>query len=186
MCTALDRLFPGAALDDTLCVTPWRSARLSELVDRPTVLLFLRYYGCTICQLDLRRLKEHYDAITAAGAKALVVLQSDPAGIREQIDEHFYPFEILCDPGQKLYERYHIAPALSMEKMANAAVLQKIGAARQAGLTHGAYEGNELQLPAAFLVEPGLTVRKAHYAAHPADLPAPDELAEWCKETEVH
>ena len=186
MCTALDRVFPGSVLADDTCVTPWRTAKLSEIVDRPTAMIFLRYYGCTICQLDLRRLKDTYQSFTDAGVKAVVVLQSDPAGIREQIGEDHFPFEIICDPNQELYHRYHVAPALSMDKMANLNVLQKIGAARQAGLVHGAYEGNELQLPAAFVVEPGLTVKKAHYGAHPADLPAFDELVSWCTEKEVH
>ncbi len=182
MCAALDRVFPGSALDDDTCQTPWGSRKLSELVDRPTALFFLRYYGCTICQLDMRNLKQSYEALTAAGMKALVVLQSDAAGIREQITQDAYPFEIICDPEQALYRRYHITPALSMEKMANAQVLKKIAAAKQAGLVHGAYEGNEQQLPAVFLVEPGLTVKRAYYAAHPADLPSLEEITGWLKE----
>lgn len=182
MCVALDRVFPGTKLDDFTYETPWKKEKLSAAVDRPTVLLFLRYYGCTICQLDLRQLREQYAAITAAGGKVMVVLQSDPTLIREQIGPDEFPFEIVCDPDQELYHRYNIAPALSMEKMANLKVLQKIGAARQAGLTHGKYEGNEQQLPAAFLLEPDLTVKKAHYGANPADLP---DLLAWVSEKEV-
>lgn len=181
MCAALDRVFPGATLDDAELETPWNTQRLSAAVDRPTVLLFLRYYGCTICQLDLRRLRENYGGITAAGGKVLVVLQSEAATIREQIGPDEFPFDIVCDPAQALYRRYRVAPALSMAKMANGRVLQKIGAAQAAGFSHGKYEGDELQLPAAFLVEPGLTVKKAHYGADPADLP---DLAGWLSEKE--
>lgn len=184
MCAALDRVFPGDKLDDDTYVTPWSSRRLSEAVDRPTLLFFLRYYGCTICQLDLQNLKQEYETLTAAGGKAMVVLQSDPAGVAAQIGPDHYPFEIVCDPEQKLYRRYHVAPALSMEKMADKKVLMKIGAARQMGFTHGAYEGNELQLPAVFLVDPGLTVRKAHYGATPADLPTVEQAAAWIAEKE--
>ena len=185
MCIALDRVFPGTTLDDEVVQTPWREAKLSELVDRPTALSFLRYYGCTICQLDLNLIREQYETITAAGGKALVVLQSDPEGIRAQCDESYYPFEIICDPDQKLYQRYNVAPALSMEKMANLNVLAKIGKARQAGFVHGAYEGNELQLPAVFVVKPGLGVTHVHYGANPADLPNVEQMANWCKEEEV-
>ncbi len=184
MCIALDRVFPGSKLEDTHCVTPWREAQLSELVDRPTAIFFLRYYGCTICQLDMKLIKEEYAALEKAGAKALVVLQSDPEGIRKQVDEDFYPFEILCDPEQTLYQKYNVAPALAMEKMANLKVLAKIGKARASGYTHGAYEGNELQLPAVFVVKPGLGVTHAHYGANPADLPSIEEVAAWCKEEE--
>lgn len=184
MCLALNRVLPGTQLDDMTYETPWKSGSLSQAVDRPTFLLFLRYYGCTICQLDLQHLKSDYDKITACGAKAMVVLQSDPAGIREQIDPDVFPFEIICDPDQKFYHRYNVAPALSKEKMADLNVLKKIGAARAAGLTHGAYEGNELQLPAVFLVEPGLTVTNAHYGATPADIPDAAQLICWLSEKE--
>ena len=184
LCTALNRVFPGAVLDDEVCTTPWRTARLSELVDRPTVVFFLRYYGCTICQLDLSRIRAQYDRLTAVGAKALVVLQSDPAGIRAQNEEADYPFEILCDPEQRLYQKYHVAPALSMEKMADLKVLAKIGEARKQGFTHGAYEGNELQLPAAFVLEPGLKVTHAHYGTNPADIPTMETVAAWCEKKE--
>lgn len=185
MCQALDRVFPGDVLDDFTYTTPWESRRLSDGQSQYTFLIFLRYYGCTICQLDLRRLREQYDKLTAAGARALVVLQSDRAGIRAQIGPEEFPFEVVCDPDQALYHRYNIAPALSMTKMASGAVLQKIGAARAAGLTHGAYEGNELQLPAVFLLDSGRKVLCAHYGATPADVPTVDEMADWLGHKEV-
>lgn len=184
MCLALNRVIPGSRLDDTKYATPWNNNSFSEVVDRPTFLLFLRYYGCTICQLDLQHLKRDYGKITAAGAKAMVVLQSDPAVIREQIGPEEFPFEIICDPDQKLYNRYNVVPALSKEKMADLNVLKKMEAARAAGLTHGAYEGNELQLPAVFLVEPELIIKNTHYGATPADMPDAMELVSWLNEKE--
>ena len=113
-----------------------------------------------------------------------MVLQSDPEGIRRQNEEGDYPFEILCDPKQVLYQKYHVAPALSMEKMADLKVLAKIGEARKKGFVHGAYEGNELQLPAVFVVEPGLKVTHAYYGTNPADIPAMETVAAWCKKKE--
>lgn len=184
MCLALDRVFTGSQLDDVVYQTPWRKGKLSEMVDRPVFLLFLRYYGCTICQLDMQHLKRDYYKITDTGAKVMVVLQSDPDGIRNQIGEDTFPFEIICDPDQELYRRYNVAPALSKEKMADLNVLKKIGEARAFGLTHGAYEGNELQLPAVFLVEPGLRVREAHYASTPADVPDAEQMVAWINKKE--
>lgn len=184
MCTALNRIYPGSQLEGIECKTPWRTTNLSELVDRPVFLLFLRYYGCTICQLDIQRLKKDYDKITNAGAKAVIVLQSKQEGIREQIEEDTFPFEIICDPEQKFYHRYCIAPAISREKMVNLNVLKKMKEAQIAGLTHGAYEGNKLQLPAVFLVEPGLKVRHTHYGTTPADIPDIEEMIAWLNEKE--
>ncbi len=179
MCEALDRIHPGDQLEDFTYLTPWGEGSLSDNGGKPTILFFLRYYGCTICQLDLLRLKQGYDRIEAAGGRVLVVLQSDPAGIREQIGPDHFPFEIVCDPEQALYRRYHVCPALSMERMADLRTLEKIGQARAAGLVHGKYEGDELQLPAAFLLDKDNRVLKAHYAAKAADLPTVDQLVGW-------
>ncbi|MDD3337241.1 MAG: PatB family C-S lyase [Lachnospiraceae bacterium] len=184
MCIALDRVFPGDMLEDVIYETPWNEGSLAKAVDRPTFLLFLRYYGCTICQLDMKMLKAEYDKITAAGAKAMVVLQSDPAGIRKQIPETTFPYEIICDPEQKLYEKYNIAPALTKEKMADGKVLAKIGKARASGLVHGAHEGEELQLPAVFLVTPGLAVKQTHYGRTPADMPDTTQFLHWLDDKE--
>lgn len=179
MCEALDRLYPGDQAEDFAYRTPWGEGRLSDNGGKSTLLLFLRYYGCTICQLDMQRLKQAYEKIEAAGGRVLVVLQSDPAVIREQIGRDFYPFDIVCDPEQALFRRYHVCPALSMERMADLRALEKIGQARAAGLVHGKYEGNELQLPAVFLLDKDNTVQKAHYAAKAADLPDTDQLIGW-------
>ena len=179
MCQALDRVHPGDQLKDFPYQTPWGEGRLSDNGGKPTALMFLRYYGCTICQLDLLRLKEGYSKTEAAGGRVLVVLQSDPAGIREQIGPDHFPFEIICDPEQELYRRYHVCPALSVEKMADLRALEKIGQARAAGLVHGKYEGDELQLPAVFLLDKDNRVQKAHYAAKAADLPTVEQLADW-------
>lgn len=184
MCVALGRIVKGEVLEDTIVETPWKTETLSQAVNGPTAIFFLRYYGCTICQLDLRRLREHYGELTEAGIKAIVVLQSDPALIREQISCDEFPFSIICDPNEVLYQRYRVAPALSKEKMADANVIQKIGKARQLGLTHGKYEGNELQLPAVFLVDQELTVLHAHYGTTPADVPAVRQVIDWFQEKE--
>lgn len=179
MCDALDRICPGDRLEDFAYRTPWGEGRLSDNGGKATILLFLRYYGCTICQLDMQRMKQEYEKIQAAGGRALVVLQSDPAVIREQTDRDYYPFDIVCDSEQALFRRYHVSPALSMERMADIHVLEKIGQAQAAGLVHGKYEGDELQLPAVFLLDKDNTVLKAHYAAKAADLPDVDQLASW-------
>lgn len=43
-----------------------------------TLLLFLRYYGCTLCQLDLKKYMEEYDTFKSNGTEVIIVLQSNP------------------------------------------------------------------------------------------------------------
>ena len=44
-------------------------------------------------------------------------------------------------------------------------------------MEHGEYEGNEDQLPAAFVIESDLTVSYAYYAKTAGDIPDVDEFA---------
>ena len=162
--------------------TPFETGRsLAETAKRTagkTALVFLRYYGCTLCQYDIHRFAARHDKIAAAGGQMLVVLQSDPGKIAAQLKPGELPFDIICDPGQALYQRFEIACAPSMAKMADLKTVGKIAKATAAGFKHGEYEGNELQLPAVFVVDPERNVTYAHYGSSVSDVPAPEELAE--------
>jgi peroxiredoxin len=64
--------------------------------------------------------------------------------------------------------------------------LEKMRAKREriqaAGIVHGKYEGNELKLPALFVVDKNASVLYAHYAKNIADMPTADELLEKLEE----
>ncbi len=108
-------------------------AETANRVKGKTAVVFLRYFGCTLRQYDMRRFAGEYNKITAAGGQILVVLQSGPA---------------------------------------------KLAKVTLSGLKHGDYEGDELQLPAVFVVTPDLTVVHARYGKAAGDVPTPEELTE--------
>jgi peroxiredoxin len=142
-----------------------------------TALVFLRYYGCPVCQYDMHRYAEKYDRITSAGGKLFVVLQSDTEGLRKQLgDASPFPFEIICDPTGALYRRFEILPAKDKLKMLGPKTMIKIAKVQAAGFAHGKSEGEELQLPAAFALGPDLSVTYAHYAKTIDDIPDAEEL----------
>lgn len=173
------RLQTGAEMPDFVYETPFESnLHFRETVrGRKTVLLFLRYYGCTLCQYDIHLLKEGYGKITEAGGQALAVLQSDPAGVAAQAGVRELPFQIICDPHRKLYKAFEIAPAASKNELGGGDTAKKVRDAKMAGFAHGAYEGDELQLPAVFILDRDGIIRFAHYGKNAADLPSVDELA---------
>jgi peroxiredoxin len=173
------KLIPGTKIDNLTYNTPFQSAQhLADAVSgRKTLLLFLRYYGCTLCQYDMAVLKEKYAEIQAVGGQVMVVLQSDPALLAEELGSpDVYPFEIICDPKAELYTLFEIAPAASMAELGSEKVMEKIQAAKGMGLSHGRYEGIEEQLPAAFVVDGDLTVTYAHYGTNGADIPDVEEI----------
>ena len=59
------KLEPGMKIENIIYDTPFRPAQsLSDKVSgHKTMLLFLRYYGCTLCQYDMAVLKEEYAKI---------------------------------------------------------------------------------------------------------------------------
>ncbi len=152
-----------------------------QWVEGKTALIFLRYYGCPICQLDLHEYAENYDQFTATGSQLLFVLQSDPKTLAEQITPVTFPYQIICDPEMKLYQELDIRPAASMAKMASFGMIPKIIRASMRKFTHGAYEGNEQQLPAVFVLDREGRITYAHYARHVTDIPSPEALAELMK-----
>ena len=172
----------GQIMPDFDYVTPFTAGHtLAETaVKAPkTALVFLRYWGCPLCQYDIHLLAQAHADITAHGGQLLVVLQSDPKGLADQLGApDKLPFPIVCDPEQKLYKEFSIAPAASMAKMADLKMVGRIIKATRLGFKHGEYEGNEPQLPAAFVVDSDCKVLYAHYAKSVSDMPDAAELAE--------
>lgn len=145
-----------------------------------TAIVFLRYYGCTLCRLDLAQYKAGYAELQQAGGKLLVVLQSDADLLRQELEgNNSFPFDIVCDPKGDLYRQFDILPAASKAKMAGPGTLVKIAKATAAGHRHGRYEGDELQLPAAFVLDADRHVLFAHYAKTVDDVPNAHQLAEY-------
>lgn len=116
----MGKLLVNEFLPDFVYETPFEKGLLiSEFVksQKKTVILFLRYYGCTLCQYDMNELAAHYEEIRKKGARVLVVLQSDAGSLKAQLQtKDAFPFDIICDPEQKLYHKFEIQPAEQLRK----------------------------------------------------------------------
>ena len=132
----------GLSIDDTV-----------KRVNGKTALIFLRYYGCTLCQYDMHQYAEQYEEVKKCGGQILVVLQSDPGKLAAQTK-----------------------PAKSMLKMADTKTLGKMISAKAGGFKHGEYEGEELQLPAVFIMDQKRCLSYVHYGKSAGDVPDIKEL----------
>lgn len=172
----------GQTMPDFEYVTPFsvgHTLAATAAAAPKTALVFLRYWGCPLCQYDIHLLAQAHKDLTAKGGQLLIVLQSDPKGLAEQLgSETALPFPIVCDPEQKLYKEFCIKPAASMMKMADLKMVGRIMKATKLGFKHGAYEGDEQQLPAAFVVDGERKVLYAHYAKSVSDMPDATQLAQ--------
>ncbi|MDF2926896.1 MAG: alkyl hydroperoxide reductase [Paenibacillaceae bacterium] len=158
-------------------VTPWKGTRnFYEVTEGKTnVVFFLRYFGCTACQLKIKHLINDYPKFRDSEAEVFVVLQSEPETLREEATEEQIPFEIILDPEQVQYRRYHIGDRDPDRPRSPKAIL-KAEEARSLGLIHGKYEGNEQQLPATFIIDGEHNIIWAHYGLDGSDTPETDEL----------
>jgi len=141
---------------------------------KKTLLLFLRYYGCTICQLDLKEYMDKYHQFKEKGTEVVVFLQSASKIVRESGKD--FPYIIGCDPEKRLFEQFEILPAKSMMSMLSFKTVGKMMKAKKAGLVHGEYEGEEKQLPAAFLLDNTGKINFSRYAKNLGDLPSSDDF----------
>lgn len=145
------------------------------------VLVFLRYYGCTICQLDIREYNNLYEEFIKYNVDLKIVLQSKPEILFNADKEKKLKVEIVCDPDQKLYNLFELKSAKDIEELKEGNLMEKVYEARALGLTHGEYEGNELQLPGIFIVGKDNKILYEHYAKHGADIPRAKEVLEIIK-----
>jgi peroxiredoxin len=174
----MGKIFENQVMEDFTFDTPAETGQVFSraAADKKTALFFLRYYGCTLCRLDMHLLRERYADIHKAGGQVFAVLQSAPELVKRETESDPFPFTIICDPRQELYHRFEIKPASSKFAMAGGKTLKKLIRLKKYQFVHGEYEGNELQLPACFVLDQAFTVRYAKYAKNLADIPGPDEL----------
>ncbi len=168
------------AIDFTFNTDCKTGLKLSEVVknaDR-TILHFLRYYGCRICQLDIGNYMKLNDKIRDKNAQLFIVLQSQPVTIKSARPEEILPFDIICDPDQELYKLYDIGSFVDFSLVDKEKMAEAMARIQALGLVHGEYEGNEQQLPALFIIDKNMNVLYQKYANSITDIPTPKEVVE--------
>jgi len=124
---------------------------LGELIgEKKIVLIFSRYFGCPICQLDLNILMEKASEIKTKGAKLLYITQSGEKVAKEFIEKYNIDFPVIPSTKDELYAEYGLG---LMTAGAITKVRSKLKEATKLGLQHGEYEGWEKQGPGQFVID---------------------------------
>lgn len=175
------RLKAGDTFDNFTYNTPFETQKdfYKEVGEKTAAVFFLRYIGCRMCQVDMAHIKQKYSAFKDKGAEVFVIIQSDPAVVRETVNEGNFPYDIVCNTDMSLYQKYNLGVAENENVLSDKEderTKRKYAEIQQKQLVHGKYEGEELQLPGVFLLDKNKKVTFAHYATHVADLPELEEL----------
>ncbi|MEU3463934.1 peroxiredoxin-like family protein [Streptomyces sp. NPDC006733] len=165
-------LGPGApAPRFTLPAAAGRPVALDDLLtEGPVVLTFYRGAWCPYCNLALRSLQAHHDAITARGARLVAVSPQIPDESLSLTEKAQLTFDVLSDVGSEVAHRFGIAFDLSDEL---GAVYDRFGfELRRVNAGHP----RTLPLPATYVIDRSGVIRwafvRADYAlrAEPADI----------------
>jgi peroxiredoxin len=172
------RLQSGDKAHDFYFQTAWtpRQKFYETIGDHPAILVFLRYQGCPVCQMEMAELKREIGLFAQKETKVFVFLQSATETVASATNEADWPFFIVCDPQGAIFQKYAVESGGVLKYLHPAGVISAIKAVRK-GFRHGKFEGKETQLPAAFVVNSMKIISYAYYGKHISDLPSPATLA---------
>jgi len=122
---------------------------LAQFKGQKVVLIFSRYFGCNICQLDLKTLLSRKEEIYEKGAKIFYVTQSGEKVSRSFIKKENIDFPVIPSSKEGLYKDYGLG---LMTTEAVTEVRAKMKEATLLGIEHGEYEGWEKQGPGQFII----------------------------------
>jgi peroxiredoxin len=114
------------------------------------ILIFSRYFGCPICQLDLNNLLKRQSEIEKKGVKILYITQSGDKVANEFVKQKNISFPVISSNKDELYKEYGLG---MMTADAAKEVKAKFKEAIKAGIQHGEYEGWEQQGPGQFVID---------------------------------
>jgi thioredoxin-dependent peroxiredoxin len=146
-----------------------------DFKDGKVALFFLRHLGCSLCKLTVAELKDNHARFAAKSVRAVVVVQSTPKRVAEYAQKAGLPYLLVSDRERRLYDAFDVQRGGLKEFTAPAAFKQTIRATLK-GHLHGMFEGDELQVPASFLLAPGGEVLYAHYGKDISDFGSVEEL----------
>ena len=153
--------------------SPWSKGNYTFKERKSTntsVLFFLRYYGCLICQLDIKKIRDELSTFDQNDLDVYLIIQSTSETILEKTNQSDWPFTIICDPNAKIYEAFGVIEGNILQFL-HPSGLPKVVQSLRLGNKHGQFEGKETQLPAVFGINAMNQIIYAHYGKHISDLP---------------
>jgi peroxiredoxin len=145
--------------------------------EKPTMLIFLRHFGCTFCKEALREIKKNRAAIESEGTQIILVHLVDEleAAIATQ-KYHIADLPRISDPEKKLYKAFGLQRGTFVQLLGLNVILR--GAV--AGLIKGNFpekpKADPFQMPGVFLLFKGAVLQTFKHTTS-ADRPDYIELA---------
>jgi thioredoxin-dependent peroxiredoxin len=138
---------------------------LDALDQGPVALIFLRFEGCPLTRMRLAQLQQELPMYREKNLRLLVVLESPAEAVTGYVKRKKLDLEIIDDPDRELFDAYGVDPGGLIEFLAPPVITATVKATIK-GHFHGACNGNEFQLPAAFVIRQDGRLQLAYYGKH--------------------
>ena len=145
-----------------------REIDLNDYKDKKILIGFFRHAGCPFCNLRVHALSKVNEDMKKAGMEMIFFFESKESVIlRSSFHQGVSPIPIISDPGKVYYKLYGIENSALKSGISHlTSFVQTAFNARAAGVPMHMMAGDESisTMPAEFLVDRGLIIKKVYYS----------------------
>jgi thioredoxin-dependent peroxiredoxin len=145
-----------------------REIDLAAYKDKRVFIGFFRHAGCPFCNLRVHALTKAHAELKAKGLEMIFFFESKKEILLRSIfHKEVSPIPLISDPQKIQYAAYGLEPSARISAKSHiTSIVQTAFKAKMAGLpVHGMAEGESINtIPAEFLVDKNLVLKKVHYS----------------------
>lgn len=145
-----------------------RTINLEDYKDKRLFIGFFRHAGCPFCNLRVHTLTKLHPELQKKNLEMIFFFESkEKVLLRSIFHKEVSPIPLISDPEKKWYAAYGLeSSALISAKSHLLTFVQTAFKARKAGVPiHAMADGESINtIPAEFLLDRGLIIKKVHYA----------------------
>jgi len=145
-----------------------RIVDLNAYTDKKVLICFFRHAGCPFCNLRVHALSKVHEVLKSKGLEMIFFFESkDKVILRSSFHLGVSPIPIISDPEKYWYDAYGLENSKLKSGISHmTSFVQTVLKARSQGLPIGLPTSGESlsTIPAEFLLDKGLVIRKLHYS----------------------
>lgn len=145
-----------------------RIINLENYKDKRIFIGFFRHAGCPFCNLRVHALTKVHEELKTKGMEMIFFFESkENVLLRSIFHKEVSPIPLISDPQKIWYGAYGLEPSAAISAKSHViSFVQTAFKAKMAGVpVHLMADGESINtVPAEFLVDKGLVIKKVHYA----------------------
>lgn len=145
-----------------------RQINIEDYKDKKLFIGFFRHAGCPFCNLRVHALTKVHQKLKAKGLEMIFFFESkESVLLRSTFHQEVSPIPLISDPEKEIYAKYGLEESKSISRNSHiTSFIQTAIKAKFKGVPMNMPEAQESlnTIPAEFLVDKGLRLKKLHYA----------------------